>query len=237
VTAKLRNLSPVVASVLLGVAALLVLVGGLFLLVMPQRHKAAQLNDEVVATQTKIVSARALANRKPAERIRVADLFKVVEAMPDDTDMTGVMLQLQTTAGEAGVKFDSIQPQAAQPGNGYQMLPIDLVFDGNYFSLTDFLFRLRKLVTVQHGKLGASGRLFTVDRVDFQPAAKGFPAISADVHVNAFVYSPSTMAVLGGIPVPVDSTTTTTTTTATTTTTSGGASAAPSSGAVASGAN
>jgi hypothetical protein len=208
VSVKKRNLSPAVASVLVGAAALLVLLAGLFVLVLPQSHKAAHLSDELATTQTQIVTARALAAQKPEQRIRVADLFKVVKAMPDDTDMTGIMLQLQETAAEAGVQFDSIQPEALQPGTGFNLEPIDLTFDGNYYSLTDFLFRLRKLVSVHRGTLDATGRLFSVGRIDFAPAEKGFPAITATVHVNAYVFSPSTPAT-ATVPSTTDTTTTT----------------------------
>jgi hypothetical protein len=208
VSVKKRNLSPAVASVLVGAAALLVLLAGLFVLVLPQSHNAAHLSDELATTQTQIVTARALAAQKPEQRIRVADLFKVVKAMPDDTDMTGIMLQLQETAAEAGVQFDSIQPEALQPGTGFNLEPIDLTFDGNYYSLTDFLFRLRKLVSVHRGTLDATGRLFSVGRIDFAPAEKGFPAITATVHVNAYVFSPSTPAT-ATVPSTTDTTTTT----------------------------
>jgi Tfp pilus assembly protein PilO len=217
--AKLRNLSPTAASMLVAVGSVFVLVLGLFVLVLPQSHKSKQLTDEIAKTQAQIVAARALATQRPEQRIRVADLFKVVEAMPDDNDMTGVMLQIQQTASEAGVKFDSITPQVAEAGAGYQVQPIDLTFDGNYYSLTDFLFRLRKLVNVHHGELDATGRLFAVGRLDFAAAEQGFPAISATVRVNAFTYSPTT-----GL-TPADGATTDTTTTTTTTTPSSGASA------------
>jgi type IV pilus assembly protein PilO len=193
-SAKARNLSPQVLAVLVGVAGLLVLLAGVFFLVMPQRHKAANLSDQLVKTKTQIVTARALAAQRPEERIRVADLFKVVQAMPDDTDMTGIMLQLQQTAGEVGVKFDSIQPQPVTAGSGYDVQPIDLSFVGNYYSLTDFLFRLRKLVSVHRGSLDATGRLFSVGRIDFAPGEDGFPSIAATVRVNAYVYSPAVAA-------------------------------------------
>src|SRR5206468_8042636 len=107
-TVKSTKISPVVASVLIGAAALLILLAGYFVLVRPQGHKAAQLSDELAKTEAQIVTARALATTSPEQRIRVADLFKVVEAMPDETDMTGIMLQLQQTARESGVRFDSI---------------------------------------------------------------------------------------------------------------------------------
>ena len=224
-TVKQSGLSPKVAAVLVGVAGALVLAAGLFVLVLPQSHKATHLSKELQKTQADIVTARALAAQKPEQRIRVADLFKVVEAMPDDTDMTGIMLQLQQTANESGVKFDSIQPQPSTTGTGYLTLPIDLQFDGNYYSLTDFLFRLRKLVSVHRGTLDATGRLFSVDRIDFAPAQSGFPQIAATVRVNAFVYSPGSVGAV--IPGVTDTNQTTTTSSSTTTT--------PSSDAVASG--
>src|SRR5205814_4779832 len=176
--------------VLIGHAGLLVVLAGVFFVVLPQNDKAKSLSDELATTQAQIVSARALAAQRPEQRIHVADLFKVVEAMPDEPDMTGIIFQLEETASEAGVKFDSIEPQVPVAGAGFEVEPINLTFNGNYYSLTDFLFRLRKLVNVHRGTLDATGRLFAVDRVDFAPADKGFPAILATVHVNAYTYSP-----------------------------------------------
>ena len=101
------DMSPRTVSILVGVAGLLVLLAGFFFLVRPQSHKAAQLTKDLAKTQTQIVTARSLATQKPEQTIRVADLFKVVEAMPDDPDMTGIILQLQQTANEfAALAFD-----------------------------------------------------------------------------------------------------------------------------------
>ncbi|MFL5936488.1 MAG: type 4a pilus biogenesis protein PilO [Gaiellaceae bacterium] len=207
---KAPKLSPAMACVLIGVAGAVVLAAGMFLLVMPQGHKASKLGKEIDTTRTQIVAAKALATQRPEAKIRAADLFKVVEAMPDETDMTGTILQLQQTAGEAGVRFDSIQPGVAAAGAGYDIQPVDLAFEGNYFSLTDFLYRLRRLVEVRHGKLDASGRLFSVGKIDFQPAEGGFPRISATVTVNSFAYNAVSADPMSGVP-PTDTTTTTTT--------------------------
>ena len=185
------------ACVLIGLAGVLVLAAGMFLLVMPQGDKASKLGEDIDATRTQIMTAKALSAQRPEEKIRAADLFKVVEAMPDETDMTGVILQLQQTAGEAGVRFDSIQPGVSEAGAGYDIQPVDLAFEGNYFSLTDFLYRLRRLVEVRHGKLDATGRLFSVGKIDFQPAeGGGFPRIAATVTVNAFAYDPASSSPL-----------------------------------------
>jgi Tfp pilus assembly protein PilO len=211
-SAKKRDMSPRTVSVLVGAAGLLVLLAGFFFLVKPQSHKEAQLTEELAKTQAQIVTARSLATQKPEQTIRIADLFKVVEAMPDDPDMTGIILQLQQTANESGVKFDSIQPQPLEASVSYGLQPIDLAFRGNYYSLTDFLFRLRRLVTVHGGTLDATGRLFSVGRIDFAPGADGFPQITANVRVNAYVFSPMAAALPPGVPTLTETTTTTSST-------------------------
>jgi Tfp pilus assembly protein PilO len=189
---KRRKVSPGAQSVLVGVVALLVLLVGLFALVMPQRSKAGKLAKEIASTQTQIAQARALAEQKPAQPIRYADLFKLVKAMPDQTDMTGIILQLNQTATDAGIVFDSIQPEGGAAGAGFVKQPIALGFNGDYYGLADFLFRLRNLVTVRGGALSATGRLFTVDSMQFTAGAKGFPQITAKLVVNAYVYGTGT---------------------------------------------
>ena len=72
--------------------------------------------------------------------------------------------------------------------SGYQAVPIQLTFTGNYYGLVDFLLRLRNLVDVQNGELDANGRLFAVDTITFGAAATGFPQITANLLVDAFVY-------------------------------------------------
>jgi Tfp pilus assembly protein PilO len=196
-SAKKSGMSPRTVSVLVGAAGLLVLLAGYFFLLKPQSGKEAELAKQLTKIQAQIVTARSLATQKPEETIRVADLFKVVEAMPDDPDMTGIMLQLQQTANESGVKFDSIQPQPLDAAVSYGLQPIDLTFRVNYYSLTDFLSRLRRLVTVHGSKLDASGRLFSVGRLDFTPGEEGFPQITAAVRVNAYVFTPAPVTPAG----------------------------------------
>ena len=226
--AKKRKLSPVAASVVVAVVALLFLAAGMFLLVLPQRDKAASLKKQIAATQQQIVQARALAEQKPAQPIRVADLFKLVKAMPDRLDMPGILLQLNQTASDSGIEFDSISPSPATPGTGYQVVPIALEFNGNFYDLNDFLFRLRNLVSVRGGKLGATGRLFSVGSIDFAEGQSGFPNIHAQLHVNAYVYGTGVPAsTVAPPPTPATTSTTPATTTPATTTTPAPASSTP----------
>jgi Tfp pilus assembly protein PilO len=178
-------------------AALLVLaaVAAYFLLISPQRSKAAELKKEADATREEVTRLRQLAQQvQQAEPIRVADLFRMTKAMPSEVDMPGMILQLNRIARETGIRFDSITPQAPAEANGAQAIPINLVFQGNYFELADFLFRLRSLVNVRGGTLDATGRLFVVSSVSFSEGEKKFPQIQATLTVAAYVYGSAASA-------------------------------------------
>ena len=214
-----QRLTPKTLAVLVGAAGVVVLALGLFMLVLPQRHKAADLTQQISQTQTQIFVARAAAKKKPEERVPVSNLFKLAKAMPDQTDMTGIILQLQKTADESGVELASIQPGSPAAGVGYTTQPINLTIDGKYFAVTNFLEGLRRLVGVENGKLDARGRLFSVTDIHFGPGARGFPSLGAVMDLNAYVYSGGSSTT----PAPVATATPTTTEQTTTTTSSSNA--------------
>jgi len=179
----------------LGALLVLAAVAAYFLLISPQRSKAAELKTEAEATRGEITRLRQLTQQvQQTEPIRVADLFRMTKAMPSEVDMPGMILQLNRIARETGIRFDSITPQAPAEANGAQAIPINLVFQGNYFELADFLFRLRSLVGVRGGTLDATGRLFVVSSVSFTEGEKKFPQIQATLTVAAYVYGSAASA-------------------------------------------
>jgi Tfp pilus assembly protein PilO len=197
--------------VLLVVAAV-----GYFFLVKPKQDEAGRTSDEIAELETQIAVAQAAA-QAPAkgqdETIRVADVFRVTKAMPDEDDMPGILLELDGVASASGVRFISISPQAPIVQSTYTALPVNLSFEGNYYDLTDFLFRLRNLVSVRDGKLEADGRLYTLDTLSMQEGPNGFPDIAASLTVTAYVYSttPAAAPVAPAAPASTDTTATTTT--------------------------
>jgi len=68
------------------------------------------------------------------------------------------------------------------------VIPVTVVFQGSFYDLSDFLYRLQSLVLVENHKLSAKGRLFTVDQVSFAEGDKGFPQIKATLAIDAYVY-------------------------------------------------
>ena len=102
--------------------------------------------------------------------------------------MPGILLELSRLAEETGIEFESITPHESAADAGFQQVPIPLVFDGNFYELSDFLFRLGRSSACARGELHATGRLFSVESLAFAEAQRGFPELTATLTVNAYVF-------------------------------------------------
>ena len=172
-----------------GVLILICAIGVYFMMVSPKKSEAARLDEEIVVAQAELRDAlAATAAQDDTQPIAVADIFRLSTAMPGAPDMPGILLELSRIAEETGIRFKSITPSPAVTVGAYQAVPIDVAFDGSFYALSDFLFRLRTLVTVRRGELHATGRLFSVASVDFAEADGGFPLLAASLKLNAYVY-------------------------------------------------
>jgi Pilus assembly protein, PilO len=201
------------AAVIVLPALLILAAVGYFLLVKPKQDAAGRLSDEIASLETQLAVAMAAQRQPQADEsaIQVADVFRVTKAMPDDDDMPGIILELNSVAAASGIEFLSIAPQSAAVRSGYTALPINLSFEGNYYDLTDFLFRLRNLVIVRDGELEADGRLYSLDTLSMAEGPGGFPEIAAALTVTAFYYSTAPPAAPAA-PTATDTSATTTTT-------------------------
>ena len=214
---------PLPKSVLLGLlvsGGLAVLTVGWLIAVHPLSHKAASLRaqtatvNQQIATDLAQVAAARGATASPA--IKVADFYRLAKAMPSIPDVPDVLLELDQTAQAAGVQLQSITPSTpADLGSGYSKLSLSLSATGDFYGVSDLLYRLRNLVYVKNGALQANGRLFSVDDVTLTPAGK--KTVSASLTVSTYVFGSTAVA---------PATTTPATTTTTSTTPSSGPSAA-----------
>jgi type IV pilus assembly protein PilO len=201
-----------------------------FLFVHPQggkltnlKRQAADVQEKIDAYHQQVVAARS------TPKIEVADVYRLAKAMPNKTDMPDLVLELSQLARDTGIRFDSISPQPVAAVGSYSVLPISVTFNGNFYNLADFLYRLRSLVTVQSGRLDATGRLFAVDTLSFNESDLKFPQIQATLVIDAFVYAAAPAP--AAAPAATPPAATTTTTAATTTTTGESAGTASASGA------
>jgi hypothetical protein len=211
---RLAKLDPRLQYGLIALLLVLVAVAGYMLVVSPQGAQASKIQKQIDDTNTQIGVRRAqLRSSAHPPAIEVADLFRLARAMPDREDMPGIILTLSDVARAAGIRFNLIEPVvggAPLPTGGYATERIHLVFDGDFYGLSDFLYRLRSLVAVRDGTLLADGRLFNVVAIKFTVGANAFPRIQADLTVDAYVYGEG--ATSPATPAPPTTTTTPTTT-------------------------
>lgn len=186
-----RTIGGAVAGLLLVVAA------GWFLLVGPQRSKAAQLDRQISEARGEL-SQRRLALARPSANVKVrpGDIYRLSKALPNSTDMAGILLDVDRLAGQNRLEFRSITPSGAQMGSGFVTQPLGVVVQGRFGDVSRFLGDLRSLVGVRKGRLDARGRLYSVAGVDLaQPdLGKKFPIVKATVTINAYVFSASAPA-------------------------------------------
>jgi type IV pilus assembly protein PilO len=199
---------------LVGVGALVAVLAGWTMLLGPKQHSIGSLRSQTSGVQQQIAAdlSRAADARSGTgvPTIKVADIYKLQTAMPSATDMPDLLLELDQTAKAAGVQLQSIQPStsAASSSTGpYMTVPISLTAVGNFYSLTDLLYRLRNLVYVRSGALEANGRIFDVNSVSLSTQAG---VITAQISMDTYVYGGSTApaAVAPTTTTPTDTTTT-----------------------------
>lgn len=206
---------PLVIAGLVGLGMMVALLG-FVAVVMPQKSKARDLDNQIVAAQARLVSLQLGGVRGPA--IRAADLFQLARAMPSTPDMPGLLLDLSRAAEQSKVSLVTVTPNAPLvQADGSTALPLNVIVDGSWDGISTFVRTLRTDVTTSKTTLTVHGRLFVVDSVvlSAQPGAK--QPLQATLTVNGFTYgSAATLT-----------STTATTTTGTSTTPTAQAAAAP----------
>jgi hypothetical protein len=210
--------------IVVGVCGLFVLALGWIVLLGPKQKEIGDLHKQTVAVQQQIADdlSRAAAARSAtsAPQIKTADIYKLETAMPSIVDMPDLLLELNQTAQAAGVTLTTINPDPlTDSGNGYALEDITMSVNGNFYTLTDLLYRLRNFVYVRGGALEANGRAFNVNKVTLTP--NGTNQVQAQIDLDTYVYGTAAVAPSASTPgvAPTTTDTTSTTTTPTTTTT------------------
>ena len=187
---KLQD-TKVLAGVVLG-GVVLICAAAWILLVSPQHKKATTLDGQIASVTKDIAQRRSdLATPKADIHVRASDVFRLTRAMPDDADMSGLILVLSRIAAKRGLEFQSLTPSPIVPQTGFNVQPLNVVVQGRFGDVSGYLGDLRKLVRVKRHQLAATGRLFSIDSVDFeQPdAKKGYPNVKASLVVDAFTFA------------------------------------------------
>ncbi|HZS24433.1 MAG TPA: type 4a pilus biogenesis protein PilO [Gaiellaceae bacterium] len=215
--AKLKGTrSGAIAAIVGGDVLLLIL--GWFMLVGPQRATAQSISRAAAATEVQVEqasapSANSSALTQPKQpTIRTAYLYKLSKAMPMTMDMPDLLLELDQQIRDSGTQLSTISPGAPDPTTGAST--ITMTVTGDFYGLTDLLYRLRTLVAVHDGLLDVSGRLISVQTVQITPAGtSGSKALQANIGLKTFTFGSAAEAALAPpVTTPTDTSTDTTST-------------------------
>jgi Tfp pilus assembly protein PilO len=88
---------------------------------------------------------------------------------------------------------------------GLAVMPYELTFEGDFFTIADFIKGLDSLVRTENEKVAVNGRLFTVNGFSLEAAGnKPFPALTANFSVTTYLTPPSEGITGGATPAAPD---------------------------------
>jgi Tfp pilus assembly protein PilO len=184
----LKSLSTVRAIALAALAvALIAAGGGWFLIVSPERSRAAKLEPTILEKRAAVARAQ---HDLSTARNSTAKLQALDNALPAEPAMPQVVDQLNRLATRAGITLDTVAPSTAVAGSGYESIPLSVVVDGQYFGVERFLRLVRTQVSLGTSSVSAHGRLFDVQGVQLEQTEPA-PTVSATLSLRAFYYSPT----------------------------------------------
>jgi hypothetical protein len=118
-------------------------------------------------------------------------------------DQSGVDTTTSTSARDGGLPVGggaaggTAEAAAAGPPAGLETVPLTLQFQGNFFKLADFFHDLKRFVQVTNDEVLVSGRLLTVNGVNWVSDPEVFPAVRAEVTATIYL-SPLAQGVTAG---------------------------------------
>jgi Tfp pilus assembly protein PilO len=184
--------------IIVGVVAVVVGVLWFFFLYSPEHKKVATLNTQYLAQQSTLdqtqLQIRQLVLLKKAAPQAQADLIKLHQIVPSDSAIPSFIVALTTTAQASGLAPLGVTPLATAPGVPFSVQPINLRFDGAYFDVEDFLYRLENYVAYRNGQFLVTGRMFSVVSLTLSKtklAGKDWPDLDVLVTINGYQWTPA----------------------------------------------
>ena len=176
-----------------------------FLALAPKREQVKTLDSQIAAKQTELATAQAtLAGyRKSKDNYgkNYATVVRLGKAVPEDSDIRSLLVQLDAEAGGTNVDFRTAEvgagaggtAAAATPtattttaGAGFEQTGFKFTFKGTYENLRSFMARMERFVNLRNEKMNVTGRLLRLETVDMQVDAAGYPRIMAQISGTSY---------------------------------------------------
>ena len=121
-------------------------------------------------------------------------------------EQSGVDTTTSTSARDGGLPVGGGTPTggtddaAATAPAGLETVPLTLSLEGNFFNLADFFHRVKRFVRIANQDVLVSGRLLTIESVNWTSDSEIFPRIRAEVGATIYLSPLSQGATAGATP-------------------------------------
>lgn len=197
-------------------------------------REAASLETSLALHQGEVTQGEAARERFADDYQKLVVLG---QAVPGDDDTASLLVQVSRIAEKTDVYFREIKlssegggeeapapapTEGASPTEatasllplgssvgpaGLAVMPYTLTFEGNFFTIADFIARLDSLVKTENEDVLVDGRLITVDGFSLAPdPEKGFPALEGSFAVTTYLTPPGEGLTGGATPTSPETT-------------------------------
>lgn len=186
---------------MIGLGVVVVMVAWYFLIIGPKKDDIATKNteyqNEKKSYDESLAKVQRIEEEREAAKQASGELLKLNKLVPPDSQVPSMIVEMQSTADSAGIKFMKIVPDTAVAGTeGGTIVPFELNFQGEYYDVTDFLYRVENFARMEGTNVNVTGRLISVVTLELgEPDIDGsFPDVLVKIGANAYMTSPAPAA-------------------------------------------
>lgn len=181
--------------ILIGLGVVVIIVAWYFLIISPKREELAEVKEKRDAEQRKFETDSARVQRLPEERSAALqateDLLKINKLVPVDEQIPSLIIELNKSADQAGIDFAKITPSTEVLVAGQTVVPLEMKFEGRFFDVNDFLYRVENYARIEGSDVNVSGRFVSVVDILLQEGEfQEWPNVTATLGVNTYMTSP-----------------------------------------------
>ncbi|MHB9111481.1 MAG: type 4a pilus biogenesis protein PilO [Thermoleophilia bacterium] len=183
--------------ILIGLGVVVLLVAWYFLIISPKKEEAATRASEYQAEKRSydesLVKVQRIGEERSAAKAAAGDLLKLSKLVPPDSQVPSMIVEMQSTADSAGLKFMKIVPDTPVAGTeSGTIVPFQLEFQGEFYDVNDFLYRVENFARMEGTDVNVTGRLISVVTLELvEPEIDGsFPDVLVKIGANAYMTSP-----------------------------------------------
>jgi len=182
--------------ILIGLGVVVLIVAWWFLIITPMRDdidsKDTQYQSEKQKYDQNYERVQRIDDERNSAKAAASDLLKLNKLIPADSQVPSMIVELQASANDAGIEFMKIAPDIPVAGSdGSTVVPFSLAFQGQYYDVNDFLYRVENYARMDGNDISVSGRLISVVTLEMsEPSIGQFPEVLAKIGANAYMTGP-----------------------------------------------